>query len=73
MVIASDGVWELLNSQDVADIVHSVEQRKPGEIAELILEKSSHEWQVEEGDYRDDIMIVVLKFPWLDAATSSSS
>jgi len=24
-------------------------------------------WKVEEGDYRDDITVVVLTFPWLDS------
>ena len=31
----------------------------------MIVEKSSHLWSIEEGDYRDDITVVALMLPWL--------
>mgnify|MGYP006169943767 CR=1 FL=1 len=65
MVIASDGVWELLSSQTVADIVASVQSGDPQEICDLIVDQSSYMWKVEEGDYRDDITVLVLMMPWI--------
>ena len=29
--------------------------------------QSSYMWKIEEGDYRDDITVVVLTFPWLES------
>ena len=70
MIIASDGVWELLSSQTVVDIVAGVPNLEPREIVALIMEQASYMWKVEEGDYRDDISCVVLTFPWLDSYTA---
>lgn len=66
LIIASDGVWELLSSQKVVDIVASVKSRDPNEMCALIVEQASYMWKVEEGDYRDDITVLVILFPWLD-------
>lgn len=66
MIVASDGVWELLTNEQVANIVkraaktYSESQR----IAQAIVEEASYQWMVEEGDYRDDITVVLLFFPW---------
>ena len=35
--------------------------------------QSSHEWKMEEGDYRDDITVVVLTFPWLDTYDATAA
>lgn len=67
LIIASDGVWELLSSQSVVDIVSSVKSLDPSEICHKIVQESSQMWKSEEGDYRDDITVVVLTFPWLDS------
>jgi len=67
LVIASDGVWELLTSQQVADIAYGVKSGDVQEMCEVISDQSSYMWKVEEGDYRDDITVVILKFPWLSA------
>jgi serine/threonine protein phosphatase PrpC len=67
LIIASDGVWELLSSQSVADIVASVKSLDPAEICRQIIDQSSYMWKIEEGDYRDDITVVVLTFPWLES------
>jgi len=67
VILASDGVWELLTSDQVADIVYSVskESMDPAKMADAIVEQSSYMWKVEEGDYRDDITVVMFLFPWL--------
>jgi len=67
LIVASDGVWELLSSQSVVDIVAGVKDLNPNEICDKIVEQSSYMWKVEEGDYRDDITVVVLTFPWLES------
>ena len=67
LIIATDGVWELLSSQTVVDIVENVKSLDPNEICDQIIDQSSYMWKVEEGDYRDDITVVVLTFPWLDS------
>lgn len=65
IVVASDGVWELLSSQQVADITYGVKSGNVQEICDVISDQSSYMWKVEEGDYRDDITVIVLKIPWL--------
>mmetsp|Transcript_18531 Transcript_18531/g.30975 ORF Transcript_18531/g.30975 Transcript_18531/m.30975 type:complete len:416 (+) Transcript_18531:154-1401(+) len=67
LIIASDGVWELLTSQTVVDIVANVTDLDPNKICDKIVSEASYMWKVEEGDYRDDITVVVLTFPWLDS------
>jgi len=66
LVIASDGVWELITSEEVAEIVYRVtlQTDDPEEMCKAIVDQASYVWKVEEGDYRDDITVVVLRFPW---------
>ena len=65
LVIASDGVWELLSSQTVADIVAGVKSGDVQDMCDTIVDQSSYMWKVEEGDYRDDITVIVLLMPWI--------
>jgi len=65
IVIASDGVWELLGSQTVADIIASVKSGDVQDMCDTIVDQSSYMWKVEEGDYRDDITVVILMLPWI--------
>jgi len=65
MVIASDGVWELLDSQQVIDIVAQNYGSPTESIVDAIIEQAAYMWKVEEGDYRDDISCVIAKLPWL--------
>jgi hypothetical protein len=72
IVIASDGVWELLGSQTVADIIASVTSGAVQDICDTIVDQASYMWKVEEGDYRDDITVIVLMLPWLPPVASGS-
>ena len=56
-----------------ADIVATVKSLDPEEICKQIVSQASYMWKVEEGDYRDDITVVVLTFPWLDSYEQSTS
>jgi len=60
IVVASDGVWELLSTQTVADILANDKTGDPHQIVNVIVDQSSYMWKVEEGDYRDDITVIVL-------------
>ena len=65
LIIASDGVWEFLSSQDVCDIAAGVPGLKNSDICDNIVLKSAQAWEREEGDYRDDITCVCVALPWL--------
>ena len=67
MVLASDGLWELISSQQIADIVAAVIEGEDGSvqaICDTLVDQASYMWKVEEGDYRDDITVIVLALPW---------
>ena len=64
IVVASDGVWDLLSSQDVADIVARCIQENVKEICNTIVDAATVMRQREEGEYRDDITVFVLLLPW---------
>ena len=67
LIVASDGVWELLTSDDVARVMETVEGLEPAAVCEAIMARASHEWRVLEGAYRDDITIVAVRMaslPW---------
>jgi hypothetical protein len=42
LIIASDGVWELLSSQTVVDIVANIKTNDPNEICEVIVDQASN-------------------------------
>lgn len=55
LIMASDGVWEFISSQEAVDIVKScIADGVPTACQELI-ETAAARWQDEEGDYRDDV------------------
>lgn len=65
VILASDGVWEFISSQEAVDIVgEKLNEGKEchGACQELI-EIASDRWAEEEGDYRDDITAIVIKLP----------
>jgi protein phosphatase PTC2/3 len=65
MIMASDGVWEFIESQEAVDIVQA--KFKEGcnctQACQELIEQASSRWAEEEGDYRDDITCIVVKFP----------
>ena len=73
IVIASDGVWELLGSQTVADIIASVKSGDVQDMCDTIVDQSSYMWKVEEGDYRDDITVIILMLPWVPPEAAAAS
>ena len=65
MIMASDGVWEFIGSQEAVDIVQ--EKLAAGcnctQACQELIEQASQRWAEEEGDYRDDITCIVVKYP----------
>lgn len=65
MIMASDGVWEFISSQEAIDIVQTQfdEGADCNSACQILIEQASERWAEEEGDYRDDITAIVVKFP----------
>jgi serine/threonine protein phosphatase PrpC len=63
MILASDGVWEFITSQEAIDIVNSCIDQGCYEACEELIQVAALRWSEEEGDYRDDITAIVVKFP----------
>jgi len=65
MILASDGVWEFIYSQEAVDIVAAClrEGKSVTQACQVLIEQATNRWQEEEGDYRDDITAIVIRFP----------
>ena len=61
-VMASDGVWEFIESQPCVDLVSSFIDGSATEACTKLIETAAAKWRQEEGDYRDDITALVVKF-----------
>jgi serine/threonine protein phosphatase PrpC len=60
MVIASDGVWEFLSNEDVAQIVLPYyEQNAPEAAANALVKAAFKKWKQEE-EVIDDITVVII-------------
>ena len=63
LVLATDGVWTFLESDEVMQTVHKMYKKgKPAqEACKAIIARSARLWQVHEGGhYRDDITVIVV-------------
>ena len=63
MIIASDGVWEFIESQEAVEIVHLNIDKGAEEACKALIDTATERWKEEEGDYRDDITAIVVKLP----------
>jgi len=63
LVIATDGVWEFLSSQEVVDMVnHDLRQGLgSSEACQNLIKAAAAKWHEYEGDYRDDITALVVR------------
>lgn len=70
MILATDGLWEFISSQEAAEIVWSVLKGSSATAAEdateLLIGKATERWREFEGDYRDDITVIIVKLPLFD-------
>ena len=63
MILASDGVWEFIESQEAVEIVHLNIDKGAEEACKVLIDTATERWKEEEGDYRDDITAIVVKLP----------
>ena len=63
MVMASDGVWEFIESQQAVSLVGKfIKQQGDATVAVTkLIETAAAKWRQEEGDYRDDITAIVVR------------
>jgi serine/threonine protein phosphatase PrpC len=55
MILASDGVWEFISSQEAVEIVNNAMPNGSHAACQTLIETAAARWQEEEGDYRDDV------------------
>ncbi len=55
MILASDGVWEFISSQEAVDIVNANLQMGAHFACQELIQTAAIRWRDEEGDYRDDV------------------
>jgi len=59
LVMASDGVWEFIDSPEAIDLLQAANvTRSATEAVTKLIETAAQKWREEEGDYRDDITAV---------------
>lgn len=59
MIMASDGVWEFITSQEAVDIVRKHIDKGNDVACQVLIETAATRWQEEEGDYRDDVSVFI--------------
>lgn len=64
IIVASDGVWEFITSDEACEIV-SKHKAASDACSALVLEAALR-WKRYEGSYRDDITCIVAYFPFLE-------
>jgi len=63
IILASDGVWEFIESQDASNIINKfmIHQKQGAtEAVTKLIETAAAKWRQEEGDYRDDITAICI-------------
>ncbi len=73
VILASDGVWEFISSQEAVDIVGGFLSYGCHDACEELIQVAAQRWQEEEGDYRDDITAIVVRIDALKAIFDSNS
>lgn len=74
MILASDGVWEFLDSADAVAIVGANLDRGATKACQALIEAAAAKWHEEEGEYRDDITAIVVRLQnlWKDNAVTKN-
>lgn len=62
LILASDGVWEFLDSQEAVQIVGDhLDELGATKACQALIEAAASRWHEEEGEYRDDITAIVVR------------
>mmetsp|Transcript_1858 Transcript_1858/g.3688 ORF Transcript_1858/g.3688 Transcript_1858/m.3688 type:complete len:108 (-) Transcript_1858:96-419(-) len=64
MIVATDGVWEFVSSDEAIEIVarHLDAGEGASRACQCLIEEAAAKWHDFEGDYRDDITALVVTF-----------
>eukprot|EP00308_Calcidiscus_leptoporus_P026631 CAMPEP_0119396492 /NCGR_PEP_ID=MMETSP1334-20130426/137196_1 /TAXON_ID=127549 /ORGANISM="Calcidiscus leptoporus, Strain RCC1130" /LENGTH=134 /DNA_ID=CAMNT_0007420169 /DNA_START=1 /DNA_END=401 /DNA_ORIENTATION=+ len=65
LVVASDGVWEFLSSQEVVNVCFA-HRHDATEACREVIKMASEAWAKKQGCYRDDITAIVVFLPVLE-------
>lgn len=68
--MASDGVWEFIESEAAVALVGKFIDDDATVACTRLIETAAAKWRQEEGDYRDDITAICVKLPNLFAAAT---
>ena len=60
LVLASDGVWSFLTSQEAVDICERHRERGAASASQALVNEAAKRWADKEGPFRDDITALVL-------------
>jgi len=72
LILASDGVWEFISSQEAVNVCYE-HRHDATEACHALITKATQKWRVEEVHYRDDITAIVIFLPVLPALQSRVS
>eukprot|EP00908_Phaeocystis_cordata_P017226 Transcript_28556.p1 GENE.Transcript_28556~~Transcript_28556.p1 ORF type:complete len:246 (-),score=125.73 Transcript_28556:205-942(-) len=61
LVMASDGVWEFIESPECVQLVDEFIATSATEACTRLIETAAAKWRQEEGDYRDDITAICVR------------
>jgi len=64
LIVASDGVWEFITSQEACNIVRA--HMNATDACTALVKEAVDKWKRFEGSYRDDITAIVVYFPFLE-------
>lgn len=64
VVVASDGIWEFVSSQQACDVIDGHTSARAA--CEALVKLAEQRWKEEEGSYRDDITCIVAFLPFLE-------
>jgi protein phosphatase 2C family protein 2/3 len=65
VIVASDGVWEFIESDEACQIV--LKHRNATDACAALVHEAAARWKRFEGSYRDDITCIVTFLPFLEA------
>jgi len=69
VIVASDGVWEFISSEEACEMVASHDDATDACVQ--LVHTAEQKWREEEGSYRDDITCIVAFLPFLDPTRGS--
>lgn len=64
IILASDGVWEFISSQEACEIV--AEHKNATDACSELVAEAAARWKRYEGNYRDDITAIIAFLPFLE-------